>query len=42
LAPADVFFGRKRKIVEKRKKIKFENIKNRRNQYLNKKLNLSA
>ena len=42
LTPADVFFGKERKILEKRKKIKFETIKNRRNQYLNKKINLSA
>ena len=42
LTPVDVFYGRGPKVLEKRKKIKFETIKNRRNQYLNKKLNLSA
>jgi len=42
LTPSDVFFCRERKILEKRKKIKLETIKNRRTQYLNKKLNLSA
>ena len=42
LTLADVFFNRERKILEKRKKIKLETIKNRRNQYLNEKLNLLA
>jgi len=42
LTPADVFYGRDQKILEKRQQVKLETIKNRRNEYVNKKLNLSA
>ena len=42
LTPADVFYGRDKKILKKRKQVKLETINNRRKEYLNKKLNLSA
>ena len=42
LTPADVFHGRDQKILEKRQQVKLETIKNRRNEYVNKKLNISA
>ena len=42
LTPADVFYGRDKKILKRRGKVKFDTIKNRRNEYVNKKLNLSA
>tara|TARA_B100000315_G_scaffold234921_1_gene249361 strand:- start:87 stop:329 length:243 start_codon:yes stop_codon:yes gene_type:complete len=42
LTPADVFVGRDQKILEKRQQVKLETIKNRRNEYVNKKLNLPA
>ena len=42
LTPADVFYGRDQKILEKRRLVKLETVNNRRNEYLNKKLNLSA
>ena len=40
--PADVFYERDQKILEKRKQVKRETIKNRKNVYVNNKLNLSA
>ena len=42
LTPADVFYGRDQKILKKRRKIKLDTIKTRKNEYINKKLNLSA
>ncbi|MFC2116890.1 integrase core domain-containing protein, partial [Bacteroidota bacterium] len=42
LTPADVFYGRDQEILEKRQRGKLETIKNRKNEYANKKLNLSA
>jgi hypothetical protein len=42
LIPADVYYGRDQKILKKRQQVKLKTINNRRNEYLNKKLNLSA
>ena len=42
LTPADAFNGRDQKILEKRKQVKLETINSRKNEYLNKKLTLSA
>ena len=42
LTPADVFNRRNQRILDKRQQVKLKTINNRRNEYINKKPNLSA
>jgi len=42
LTPADVYNGRDQKILEKMQQVKLETIKNRKNEYVNKTLNIST